>query len=333
MRKILIIYHKEDNDGVFSGAICKQYLVNKLDIKESMIEAQGHTYGTLENLFVEDLADEYSIVIMTDISFDDYETMIELHKKFGTNLIWFDHHAPIIKTSIQHNFDDIIGERATDMSALMLCFKYFHDPFGEKYKLDKVPNLFRILSGWDSWSYVKEGYTLDYVRDINVAVTNKYKIDFDTVYKFVDKLMNAWEACSWKEYSEWESQVIDNLEREGKLISEYNKNQWANTLNNYGDMTWKLVDGDVERSVCALFYQCASTSQMFAGCKAQNGVVFKHNPDGSWAFSLYNVNNDDHSFHCGDFLKRKYHGGGHEGAAGAQLTEKQFLKLLKSKIL
>ena len=49
--------------------------------------------------------------------------------------------------------------------------------------------------------------------------------------------------------------------------------------------------------------------------------------------SLYNTNRDDHSFHCGDYLKKNYGGGGHEGAAGAQITETQFIKILKTKTL
>ena len=67
--------------------------------------------------------------------------------------------------------------------------------------------------------------------------------------------------------------------------------------------------------------------------KFTNGIVFKNQKDGTWAVSLYNTNGDDNSFHCGEYMKKTYGGGGHEGAAGAQISESQFIKILKTKTL
>jgi nanoRNase/pAp phosphatase (c-di-AMP/oligoRNAs hydrolase) len=62
----------------------------------------------------------------------------------------------------------------------------------------------------------------------------------------------------------------------------------------------------------------------------RHGLVFKHQPDGNWVLSMYNINDND-NFHCGDFLRAKYNGGGHKGAAGCTLDEKTFIKILKNK--
>ena len=48
--------------------------------------------------------------------------------------------------------------------------------------------------------------------------------------------------------------------------------------------------------------------------------------------SMYNINEDECT-HCGEFLKKKYNGGGHKGAAGCTFTEAQFIKILKSKTI
>ena len=92
------------------------------------------------------------------------------------------------------------------------------------------------------------------------------------------------------------------------------------------------VDG---RNALALFMQDQTSSMVFASVKDKftNGIVFKHKKDGTWTVSLYNTNSDDHSFHCGEYLKKNYGGGGHEGAAGAQISETQFIKILKTKTL
>ena len=71
---------------------------------------------------------------------------------------------------------------------------------------------------------------------------------------------------------------------------------------------------------------------MFESCKdySDNGIIFKRNQDTTWTISLYNTNNED-EFHCGEYLKKKYKGGGHKGAAGCTISEKKFLKILKNK--
>jgi nanoRNase/pAp phosphatase (c-di-AMP/oligoRNAs hydrolase) len=66
--------------------------------------------------------------------------------------------------------------------------------------------------------------------------------------------------------------------------------------------------------------------------KVGHGIVFKHRPDSNWVVSLYNTNIEE-TFHCGDYLKEKYGGGGHQGAAGCTLTQEQFISVLTKKEL
>ena len=62
------------------------------------------------------------------------------------------------------------------------------------------------------------------------------------------------------------------------------------------------------------------------------GLVFKHSPNTKWTLSMYNVR-DEYWFHCGEFLKERYNGGGHKGAAGCTLTQEQFIEILKKREL
>ena len=92
------------------------------------------------------------------------------------------------------------------------------------------------------------------------------------------------------------------------------------------------VDG---RNALALFMQDQTSTMVFASVKDKftNGIVFKHQKDGTWSVSLYNTNRDEPSSHGGAYMKNNYGGGRHEGAAGAQITEEQFIKILKIKTL
>ena len=344
-KKYLIIYHKEDNDGLFSGALMKLYLVNKLNVDEDNIDLLPSTYGTLDEFKkaysnIDDLKALYDNIIMTDISFNDWKYMKKLYDEYGSNLVWCDHHAPIIKCSIDNNFDDIPGVRDTGRSAILCVWKYLYDVFDEEYNKPKessgIPELLRILSSWDSFTYEKNGYTLEYVHNVNVGVNATCNLDFNKVYNLIEK--DTWSFIFN------DNDFIDDLYKAGKTINDYQAYVMATLVRASGDNTFVLKyknegmqEKTVTRKCCALFLQGATNSLMFESLKKtnpdiKNGVVFKRNKNGNWVMSLYNIYTED-TFHCGDFCKKYYNGGGHVGAAGCTISEKDFLKILKNKTI
>lgn len=343
-KKYLIIYHKEDNDGVFSGAIFKDYLMYELNIAEADIDTLPADYNILADFSkaysdMEKLKEEYTHIIMTDLSFNDWRYMKKLYNAYESNLVWVDHHAPIIQCSIDNNFDDIPGLRDTSRSAILNAWKYLYDPFDEAYKQKKVPELLRILSAWDSWSYEREGYDFGYVKDVNKGVTDKYDLDLKKACKLIEiiKVYYRDESNLTKD-----NNIILEMYNHGHALNEYEDKKMTDIVKNSGDMTWQIWDYDKEDSAhpiihkaCAIFHQGATNSTMFKcleGSVIRHGLVFKHQPNGNWVLSMYNVENKD-PFHCGEFLRNKYNGGGHAGAAGCTFTLEQFIKILKNKRL
>jgi len=347
-KKYLIIYHKEDNDGVFSGALFYDYLINRMGCKLEDLCFIGADYNMLAEFSkdnkVEDLHKDFENLIMTDISFNDVSYMKKLWKEFGTNFVWCDHHAPIIKASFENKFSDVPGIRDTKRSAILNVWKFLYDQFDEAYNEKKVPELLRILSGWDSWSYEREGYEFEYVRNINKAVTVNYELKLGEARKLVHDLYMVYiEHKPSGKMSEVfkDGSLIEQLHETGKKLNEYDDQVMRDIIEKSGDRTWKLAIWNEDkqefsyRNACAIFHQGQSNSTFFKSLidtNCQNGIVFKHQPNGNWVVSLYNVKDGD-SFHCGEFMKRSYKGGGHAGAAGCTLTETQFIKVLKSKIL
>ena len=61
--------------------------------------------------------------------------------------------------AISKGFDDIKGIRDTKHSALYNAFKYL-------YPTHNIPELFKLLSAWDSWSYDAEGIDFDLCKYI-----------------------------------------------------------------------------------------------------------------------------------------------------------------------
>lgn len=337
----LIIYHKEDNDGLFSMAIIYNYLKDELRVPIENIRLYAADYDmlthaakdpiewrnetepfTLLDQFIEDC----DYIIMTDISFNNFDYMKKLYKSMKNHFIWIDHHAPVINESIKNKCYDIQGLRDKNRSAILNAYKYFYDVFDEKYlKKDFRVEFFRILSAYDSWSYEREGYDLDYVKNVNTGVTNTYCLNADKIIELVNYILYPFNTNDMKK-------LINENYQKG-----YDYNQVLDTKNEsliktYGQ-EYKI--SDTGRSAVALFTQGATNSLMFKSVidKYQNGIVFKHLNNDNWAISLYNTKSDDHSFHCGNYLKETYGGGGHEGAAGCTITQNEFIKILKSKTI
>ena len=311
----LIIYHKEDNDGLFSMAIIYNNLIIEKNINKDSVKLFGADYNDLDKLSLDDdIIKNSTHIYISDVSFDTVEKMIQLKEMFGDNLVWIDHHKPMIDNSISKGFDDIKGIRDTKHSALYNAFKYL-------YPTHNIPELFKLLSAWDSWSYDAEGIDFDLCKYINIGVNNIYNLNPDFIINYVYLLIYI--------YNDYINPPdIDELYEIGKFEAKILDRTYENNVKAYGDFSW-TVNG---RTACAMFIQGPSNSQMFKVCKdkVQNGIVFKRLPDSNWTLSLYNTDNQ-HDFHCGEYLKKHFNGGGHEGAAGCQISEELFINILKQK--
>ena len=337
MKSYLLIYHKEDNDGLVSAALFYDYLITKLNISKGNILSLGMNYNEMEqyakNYSPKDLHEEYEHIILTDISFNA-KYMKSLFDEYKNDFIWCDHHAPIINESGILRFCEANGVRNTSKSAILCVYEYLYDQFNENYNKKNIPEIFRILSAWDSWSYEKEGYDFEYVKSINKAYTIKYNLQFDLIVRHIHNII---------EYFEDNLDIVnlDELLEYGNILNKYDDIVNENIIKSSGDCSWKVKFDDEDRGrpvyhkACAIFHEGASNSTMFKCLKNKginHGLVFKHQSNGNWVMSMYNINENEWT-HCGEFLKERYGGGGHKGAAGCTFTEEQFIKILQNKTL
>lgn len=338
--KYLLIYHREDNDGVFSAALIYYYLLNNLKVNADDIDLMPMDYNGMNNISnresIDNLIMQYHIVVLTDISFDA-TTMKYMYDNLGDRMIWIDHHAPIIYQSYKMHFDGVNGVRDTDRSAILCAWKYLYDQFDVQYIANEIPELLEILSAWDSFTFTKRGYEKDYVYNVNKGVTVQFKLDFQAVLSMIDTIMYWQSKKSLGEFAgDEESDLIKDLHHLGQGLNLYEQEKYDDIVKNYADLTFSIkLDNGSSRSAAAVFVQSPTSSIMFkslVGSNIKNGIVFKRQSDGNWTISLYNVNEDDR-FHCGDFMKSRYNGGGHLGAAGCVVNEAKFIKILKNKTL
>ena len=89
-KKYLIIYHKEDNDGLFSMGIIYNYLIHELRVDRKNIDLFGADFNDMKRICsdkgvdkkntIDKFMEDYSNIIMTDISFNDVNVMKKLYK-------------------------------------------------------------------------------------------------------------------------------------------------------------------------------------------------------------------------------------------------------------
>ena len=334
--RYLLIYHKDDNDGLISGALINKWLKFTYK-KDADITLCPSTYSELSELWesgevANSWNNEYDYIIMTDLSFNEVSAMKYLKNTFKNHFIWIDHHAPAIKASIKEGYGGLEGYRDTNQSAILNAYRYFYDPLNISRENGTLPTVLRVLSAYDSFSYEREGYTLDYVEAVNLGANSMYELDFDKCTQMLNDILYydyteyVWKASINNDY------ILANLEKCGKIIQKYERQKNKKIITDYGDGDWFIEN--TNRKCIVLFMQGQTSLIMFDSVKHlySNAAVFKRTSTGNWTMSLYNTNTND-NFHCGEYLKEKYKGGGHSGAAGCTLPESKFLKMLKTKTI
>lgn len=333
--KVLLIYHKDDNDGVYSAALIYRYLEERLHVEKENIYPLGADYNKLDSLKreIKSWKEKYTSVIMTDISFNDWRAMSKLYKLFEGKFIWIDHHGPAIRQSVEHGYDKACGIRETWTSAIGLAYEWLWDPLRVNKSSTVMPNILQYLAGWDSWNPSAYGIaTTDDCMAINLAVNMDTHLSLSRAIYEVNAMM-------YSDGSESDSgrSSFYQLQESGQTILEYQKAQWATLVKENAEYGW-TVNG---RPAVAMFLQGPTTSKMFESIKddVKCAIVFKHASNGKWNFSIYNTKKEyDKEIHLGNYFKSIPEKvgrtvGGHPGASGGTISQAKFLKLLKTKTL
>jgi len=345
IRNALVIYHREDNDGVCSAAIVSQFLKNFGD-PEVNVKFFGCNYAELSTVWQEHINAEatqdaeiiardrmnkwvktFNHIYMVDISFNEADAMEFLFKAMPSGcFIWCDHHHPIIEFSLTHAdkylFGGTPGIRNTSQSALLNTWE--HMAKASNIGIQPSRSLV-MLSDYDSWAWVRKdeyaGDNKDKLFALNTGFTRRSNLK---VKWFEDYILNVLHDNIPGMHA-----IEDDCLQYGTTILEYDRERNTRAIKSHGDTSW-TIGGE---KACAIFttdrFNSQSFTNVFAGTDIEHGIVFKREPDGRWVLGAYNVS-EDSAFDCGAYLKAKYGGGGHKGAAGCTISQIQFIEMLAS---
>ena len=295
MKKNLIVYHRVDYDGIFSCGIFKDFYAKK------GIEADifGWNYGD-KPLDIGMIMGRYSSVSLVDISFSPKE-MIRLRDT--GRVTWIDHHITAITDSEVHGYNNLPGIREVGTAACELCWKYL-------YPNREVPEIIKILSSYDVWNKTRYNWE-DTVLPVQYGLKTRYGIRAKDIFEDWNYIIGSWED------------ILDD----GMAVYSYLKDTWKSWVSNY---SFEVTVAGKYRGICIL-------SPMF-GSSCFNSVLDKdyevyivantRNGGSTYAASFYKESpNIAPNFSCGEYAKL-YGGGGHDSAAGCELTKEQFERLV-----
>jgi len=353
MKKVLVIYHKEDNDGACSAGIVQAWLtrfpvINDTVYKPEDFEFYGVNYADLSADWTELVGvgnpsgktpkmakwEKFEVVFMVDISFNNIDAMNHMYKTFGQNFHWCDHHHPIIKASESEICGEAPGLRRTDQSALLNTWDYLADHWAIQNQSKRIaPSDYLMwLSDYDSWTYKnKPEYNSQEAQDellsFNTGVTRKSNLKVKWFYEWVGALLDI--------DPEHKRIALDAFEY-GCIVYQLDTERTERAIRSHGDTNWIVRTKDGDRKACAIITTDRFNSlsfKMFQGTDIVYGLVFKVDANNDKIImSMYNVNEDE-EFDCGAWLKENYAGGGHKGAAGCTLSRQQFMLMFESRIV
>lgn len=248
MKRIAMVYHSVDFDGMGSAAIFRKYS------EENNIEADfiGFNYGDE----IPDLS-KYDKVIMSDISLPVY-IMKELYIRLGSDFIFIDHHISAIKASVEHGYDLCEGIRDVNFSGCELTWKYFF-PYCD------IPKTIKLLGDYDVW------------RNNDLERWNKSIMPFQFGLRLISNDFNTFPKYIFDE------SCIDGIIEKGNIILEFQKKFFESQC----IKSFEAKIGDYN-AICLNLHGIGSTSFDSVYNENKHDIMVAFQFDGKkWYFSLY----------------------------------------------
>lgn len=303
MKKVAIVFHRIDFDGLFSYAIARAAAESS---NSETVEVTPVPFNY--NDPIDDLPDwsVFDCIIIADIMLP-VDIMKTLHNEFFDKVIWIDHHITAINLSKEHGYDDFNGIRDTAHAACVLSYMYFHP----SVPYDKIPQAIRLAGAHDIWD--KETYDwINIVQPMQYGLNLYTKTDYNVFWDLYDDILENYSSC------------VDD----GKNLKDYMdglKKTWCDRFS--FDVE---VDGHLKgiAMLCPMF-----SSEVFDSVSGSYDVcvVVEKNRknEGFYNVSMYSGGRGLGDFSCGEYMKCHYNGGGHKGAAGGILDIDQFIRLVR----
>lgn len=303
MKKILIIYHSADFDGVMSCLICRRYFQQYKSTYDPTISIKllGWNYGDeLPN--IGNLCSEYDLIYAVDISFP--AEIMEVLAGTG-KFYWIDHHITAIQDSEKHGYTNCPGLREIGTAACELTWRFLYNDV-------PAPTLVQYLGAWDVFN--KDRFDWEgIVNPIQMACSERYGLIPQKWYKEIETLLSN------------DEQLLNTLIHDGQVIYRYTQRRAEAYVKRYG---FEVLVAGRFKGICLLNATFGSTQFNSILSNYDCCIVANRKSSDMYGISIYIEPERTIDFNAGDYLKEHYNGGGHKNAAGGFLSFEQFTELV-----
>lgn len=281
MKKIGIVYHQADMDGVGSYHVIASQFISDKDAKVTPIPWD---YGNpVPNLLV------YDRLYIVDICLPS-EDMKAIHSLYKDNAVWIDHHKTANEKAEADGFANMKGIRSPGRpSAVALCLKHIGE-IEEEY-----PGIM-MLSAYDTWDKEKVSW-----EHVTLPSQAGFKAKFLRVVTQFDTAETGYFMQAMRNPIKY----ITN----GEAILKSDQIRNSATSRRAFTFTWKGIAFIVVNQG-----EVNSTVAEAALLPHEAIMIFKY--DGSnnnWVFSLYGIDDSSHNL---SVIAKEMGGGGHAKACG-----------------
>ena len=253
MEKVLIIYHRVDFDGAFSGCIANNCA------KECGYETEllGWTYG--DDIPDISYLEKYNEIILVDLSFPpEVMSYLKIQNKF--RFTWIDHHTTAINNSYSHNYSDINGLRRDGTAACELCWEFFYPSL-------LIPKVIEYIGCYDVWD--KTRYSWDnIVLPFQYGLRTRYNIKAFMLSQVYKDLI-------------FENIDLDEIIHEGEIVLKYLDRNWRSACKVY---SFDVRVAGKYKGICILTTEF--TSNIFNSVRDNYDVVICCNRRGPDVYNL-----------------------------------------------
>jgi oligoribonuclease NrnB/cAMP/cGMP phosphodiesterase (DHH superfamily) len=305
-KNVLIIYHRADYDGLFSGNIARKFYIES----EYEVDLKGYNYGDQVPDF-DEILKNYTEVCILDVSFDA-PIMKTLHE--SGKVYWIDHHIGTTRLSEESGYSEMLGER-TDLKigAVEVAWDYF-------FKGMEKPHIIELISAYDVWDHDRFVWDLE-TAPLQYALRAEYNLSIEKLWRHWDRLL-------------YDLDYLETALQSGRFLTKYLNNVWKSWCGNYA---FDVLVAGKYKAICMLSAQGGSL-QFESELTPENGydlqlVVNRKGPD-LYNVGIYKKSDDCNDFDCAKFASEVYKtGNGHKSAAGFTLNLEQFTRLIKDQVL
>ena len=297
----MIIYHKADLDGYFSGALVKSIY-------------KGETlYGLDYNDTIDDnVLDNEGILYVVDFSLP-----IRQMQKYAGKMVWIDHHRTAIEDSKKYGYSDILGIRDENYAACELVYNYLYKQFNTVPLQE--PAIIKYVGNWDIHRQL--GYNEWHATEV---VQQGLKYRYFSLHNGIEPLVQE---------LNWLLSMSDTGVKNSYIYSDGDLLWWHQHAQNEALVKSAFEIKVDDKPAMAIIGGVGSSVFDSVKDREQLWVVFNSVTPEKVKMSVYKDPTVFTDFNCGDYLKEHYKGGGHPSAAGTYIDFDTFTDIVKSKTI